>query len=181
MKTEINIKAKTSLEDLAYYKRKRVIEVDVRFQNVHLKKINPLLPFDLFKKNDIFANADMLWQVMQPLGGKESHNYHNLSPQDIIGALNEVSTNPYCVLRIQSDRYIIGTEYVAETGEPLLMVIEIGAGLSLNQDANVNKMVTMYPKGKEDLDHKIENSKYKDVLYWRGKPKPIEEIEESQE
>ena len=59
MNRVLNIRTKASIDDLRFYKNKRITGVDVRFQNTKAKKINTYLPFEIFKKNDLFANADI--------------------------------------------------------------------------------------------------------------------------
>lgn len=43
--------------------KKRLANADVRFQNVHLKKINELIGKQVFTKNDLLMDAGDLWDI----------------------------------------------------------------------------------------------------------------------
>ena len=144
MKTIINIyskKAKTYLEE---FKEKKY-QVDVRLDNVHLKDINKLVGFNLFFKNDLFVGSETLFATMQPKGEDKSHNYHNLSPEDILEALKTIS-RPYCVLENKQNRIAIITSFISHLGTPINIVIELGSNLRGNANASINKLVTLFPR-----------------------------------
>lgn len=139
---------------------------DVKFENVHLKDLNTLIGQNLFSKNDLYANTISLWELMQPIGKKGIHNYHGLTPEDIIDTLATI-TEPYCVIQTEITRYAIMSTSISHFGEPLMVVIEIRGGLNSNIDANINKLVTMFPK--RDIDKTISSKDLKDILYVKPK------------
>ena len=144
MKTIINIyskKAKTYLEEF----KEKEYQVDVRLDNVHLKDINKLVGFNLFFKNDLFVGSETLFATMQPKGEDKSHNYHNLSPEDILEALKTIS-RPYCVLENKQNRIAIITSFISHLGTPINIVIELGSNLRGNANASINKLVTLFPR-----------------------------------
>ena len=156
----INIKVQEhAIEALEYYKNKKVKTIDIRLSNTELKGINKLIGMDMFSKNDLFVNSDTLWSIMQPVGEKDSHNHHGLTPKELVDTFNNF-TNPYCVFVAELGRLGVISTIISESGHPLMVVIEIGAGLISNSDANINKMLTMYPK--DELDKYLESKK---VLY----------------
>lgn len=160
MQKDINIKNKAAAEKaITYYKSKRVRDVDVRLSNTELKQINNLTRIDLFSKNDLFVNSETLWSIMQPIGDKDSHNHHGLTPKELIETFNNL-TDPYCVFVAELGRLGVISTIISESGHPLMVVIEIGAGLIGRIDANINKMLTMYPK--DELDKYLKSKK---VLY----------------
>ena len=106
---------------------------------------------------------------MQPLGGKGSHNYHGLTPEDIYNALKELH-KPKAVIRVEEYRYAIISVELSSFNEPLMIVIQTGAELRGKINANINKVVTMYPKS--DSDEYILKSNQQDVLF----PKPIKKF-----
>ncbi len=99
---------------------------------------------------------------MQPIGESGSHNYHDLSPVDIYSALNNIC-DPYCVFRVKHERYAIIPVYISSFNEPLMIVIEKGAELINKQNANINKIITIYPKS--DVDDYLERLNECDILY----------------
>ena len=48
-----------------------------------------------------------------------------------------------------------------------MVIIEVGAGLDKNINANINKLVTMFPKG--DIERTIKNMDIKNLLYLKSK------------
>ena len=170
MERTINIaNREKAIENLKDYKEKKYVLTDVKFLNVHLREINKLLEFDIFVKNDLFINTISLWELMQPLGDKGGHNYHDLSPEDIVDALSSI-TEPYCILKTEISQYAILSTTISHFGEPLMVIIEVGAGLDKNINANINKLVTMFPK--RDIDKSLEHKDPKDILYKSPKQNP---------
>lgn len=158
----INIRSRSSIAEIQKFKDKRYSLVDVKFENIHLKDINRFVLFNLFDKNDLYINSTTLWELMQPIGDSGSHNYHDLTPEDIYNALNTIN-NPYCVLKVKHERYAVIPVYVSSFDEPLMIVIEKGAELINKQNANINKIVTIYPKS--DFDKYLQNLSEDNVLY----------------
>ena len=170
MNKTINIaNREKAIEDLQNYKEKQYVLTDIRFINVHLREINKLLESDIFDKNDLFINTISLWELMQPIGNKGGHNYHDLSPEDIVDALSSI-TEPYCILKTEISQYAILSTTISHFGEPLMVIIEVGAGLDRNINANVNKLITMFPKG--DIERTIKNMDVKNLLYLKPKQNP---------
>ena len=166
----INIKnKKEAIKSLTLYKEKQYVLTDIRFINVHLREINKLLESDIFDKNDLFINTISLWELMQPIGDKGGHNYHDLSPEDIVDALSSI-TEPYCILKTEISQYAILSTTISHFGEPLMVIIEVGAGLDRNINANINKLITMFPK--RDIDKSLEHKDQKDILYIKPKQNP---------
>ena len=170
MERTINIaNREKAIENLKDYKEKKYVLTDVKFLNVHLREINKLLEFDIFVKNDLFINTISLWELMQPLGDKGGHNYHDLSPENIVDALSSI-TEPYCILKTEISQYAILSTTISHFGEPLMVIIEVGAGLDKNINANINKLVTLFPK--RDIDKSLEHKDPKDILYKSPKQNP---------
>ena len=142
--------------------KEKEYQTEVRFNNVHLKNINKLLGFNLFSKNDLFVDAGTLFELMQPIGGKGKHNYHGLTPGDILESLKNID-NPYCVLENETNRVAIVSSIISHFGDPLMVVIELNAGLTSDAAAKINKMVTMFPRG--DVDEYINKMGVEKVYY----------------
>ena len=126
--------------------KKRLAYADVRFQNVHLKKINDLIGRRVFTKNDLFMDAGGLWDILQEEDGTigRYHHHHGLSPTFIISALSSLQDPELVILECQTHRYIVVT--LSVDGKVVLAVIETDAPLRNNRNANINKLVTLYEK-----------------------------------
>ena len=126
--------------------KKRLAYADVRFQNVHLKKINDLIGRRVFTKNDLFMDAGGLWDILQEEDGTigRYHHHHGLSPTFIISALSSLQDPELVILECQTHRYIVVT--LSVDGKAVLAVIETDAPLRNNRNANINKLVTLYEK-----------------------------------
>lgn len=169
----INIKAKESaIESLEYYKNKKVRLVDIRLSNTNLKMLNKLIRINLFSKNDLYVGSDTLYAIMQPIGGKDKHNFHGLTSKELVQVFNNLA-HPFCVFITDLGRLGIISTILSESGHPLMVIIEIGAGLISNSDANINKMLTMYPKDK--IDKYLSSNKVKKILYTNQKINPEKE------
>lgn len=162
MKKTINIRNKkdaiTALQDF----QEKQYTCDVRFTNVHLKELNTLVHLELFTKNDLFVEAGTLWDLMQPLGDERLHHFHALTPTDIYETLRNI-THPYCVLENSEGRIEILSSIESHFGVPLIVVIELKSGLIVEDSANINKMVTMFPK--RNADQYISKFEIKKVFY----------------
>lgn len=99
---------------------------------------------------------------MQDDDGVDSHNHHGLTPEDILDALNNI-IKPYCIFKSKQNRISIVLSCLSHFGEPLMAVIEIRADLIKEKNANINKLVTMYPKS--DFDKMINTIDSKRLLY----------------
>lgn len=167
VKVIINVKEKEkSINDLDEFRKKKYKEKDVRFTNVDLVKLNRKTRKNIFDKNDLFISSDTLWEIMQEEGGSGIHNYHGLTAEDIIDALNSIN-EPYALFESKHSRYAIVTTTLTHFGEPLMIIVEVGAGLHSNINANINKIVTMYPKS--NIDIMLNGLDKKDVLLVNAK------------
>ena len=163
MQKTINIKkCDEAIETLKQFKEKRYEAINVRLSNTNLKKINPLVKSNLFYKNDLFVSSDTLWEIMQPVGGYGSHHHHGLTPKEIVDVLNSLTT-PYCIYKTENNRYAIVSLIIGESGEPLMIIIEVGASLVEDPNANINKFVTMYPRS--NLNKVIAHMDSSNILY----------------
>ena len=161
MRRKINIgNKKQACLDLKQYKNKHYDSVDIEFTNVHLLKLNDLVGFKLFDKNSLFARSSMLWEAMQPIGDRGRHNYHGLKPNEIIDALSHL-ISPILIYESHDDRYAI-VVISNNNYKYIMMIFELNAGLENDRDANINKLVTIYPKSDiEKTINKIDTEKIK--------------------
>lgn len=161
MLTVINIKSKKAIKEIALFRAKNYALHDIRIKNIELKRINDYLNFRLFYKNDLFINSATLWELMQPLGKSGSHNYHNLTPTDIYYFLLNINS-PSLVYRERFNRIVVASDQPYSSNERLIMIIEVNASLIVNKNANIYKIVTIYPKS--DLEKTIQKLKPSAIL-----------------
>ena len=163
MNKTINIQnKKEAIKALIQYKEREYVLVDIKIENVHLKRLNTLTSSNLFDKNDLYVNSISLNEIMSPDTGEGSHHHHGLTPEEIIDTLANI-TDPYCVIKTKYSRFAIVSTTISHFEEPLMVIIEVGAGLELKEKANINKLITIYPKS--DIDKTIEHTDPRDVLY----------------
>ncbi|MCQ2795259.1 MAG: hypothetical protein MJ214_03540 [Bacilli bacterium] len=149
----INIKNKNeALEILERFKQREQSGVEIKLINVHLCDINDLVGEKIFSKNDLYVTGETLYDVMQPLGGKGHHHFHGITIYEFLDALN-FANKPIGIYTTYRSRYVIATLAVNSTNENIVLVIEKGAGLKNNRDANINKLISIYPK--HNLDNAI--------------------------
>ncbi len=162
MNKTINIQSKKAKSVLKQFKNKRYSSIDIQFENVHLKQLNKLLSSEVFFKNDLFVNSTTLFELMQPVGQSGNHNYHGLLPEDILECLKNL-IEPEYIIESKNNRFIIVPMFCSSYNLPLMVIIEIGAGLSNNKNANINKLVTIYPKS--ELGKYIKSIEANRILY----------------
>ena len=158
----INIKTNKAIKEIREFRDKLFVPIDIRFTNIYLKKLNKIINFELFSKNDLYINSKSLWELMQPIGNTGSHNYHELMPEDIFNALNSI-LEPLAVFKVKNQRYAVVPVYNSSFNEPLMVVIEKDAELMNKQNAKINKIVTIYPKSY--LEKYLEGLDEKDILF----------------
>ena len=153
---------KYAINDLHTYKSNEYVPFDIKITNAHIKDINELTGINLFCKDSLYINSRTLWEIMQPIGGKGNHNYHGLTEDDVYLALESIH-NPYAIISSKNNRYSIISIGVSHFNEQLIVVIEKNASLITNAKANVNKVVTIYPK--DNIKSYIKAKKKKELLY----------------
>ena len=158
----INIKSADALKQITEYKNKLFSMHDIRLENVHMKRINALIKYNLFSKNDLFVNSTGLWEMMQPQGKQGGHHYHDLTPEEVLDALNNI-ISPYCIFKTKQNRLSIILSCVCHKDNPLMAIVEVGVGLIDDEEANINKLVSLYPKS--DIEKIVEKLKPNELLY----------------
>ena len=149
-KNIINLGNKTfALLVLEQLKENDYVPFDVEITNSHITELNELTGKKLFSKASLFVNSNTIHELMQPIGGKGQHNYHGLTPEDIYMALSSIK-DPKYVFIVKNKRYAIISIELSHYKNPLMIVVETGAGTLLNDKANINKVVTIYPKNYVD-------------------------------
>lgn len=138
---------KEAIKAFKTFKTNNYVPFDIELVNSHLKNINNSLNANVFKKSSLFVTSKTLWECSQPLGAKGKHNFHGLSPEEIYNSLHDLQ-NTRCIAIVNESRFVVVTSIIANCGDPIIAVVEVGSSLALNRNANINKLVTLYPKKK---------------------------------
>ena len=135
-----------AIESIESLGQKRMDSADIRFQNVHLRRINELANRVLFAKNDLYVDASGLWDLMQSDKDEKGvrHHHHGLSSSSIARALSCLHDPELVAFDARSFRYLVVT--LSDKGKALLAIIETNAPLRGNRNARINKLVTIYEK-----------------------------------
>lgn len=163
----INIANKSkAIEQIKRYNCKHYESTDIEFRNVHLMQINKICKKRIFDKNNLFVRSSTLWELMQPIGDRGRHNFHGLHAYEIYNALKNLN-NPYSVFVSKESRIAIAT--IVENGDKdkLLLIIELHSGLENDRFANINKLVSLYPKKK--IDNMLIKLNKNDIFYRKTK------------
>ena len=159
----INIKNhREAIAALKQYQDKKYFNQTIRIRNVQLKKINSVLKYIIFDKNDLYIDTETLFEIMQPTGGKGKHNYHGLTPEEILDSLNAIS-EPYCVFEDEFQKYAIITTSLTSNMEQIMVIVAIGSGTYIDYKACVNKIVTIFPK--RNAEKYVDRINPKKILY----------------
>lgn len=169
MKTVINVKEReAAIKDICFFKDNVFPGYDIFFKNINMKEINMVIERRLFTKSELYIDSLTLWEAMQPIGGKGTHNYHGLTPEDIFNALQSI-TNPSIVFVGKYHRYSIVTITMTHFDAPLVLFIEKGAGLRNNRNAKINKIVTMFVNSR--IDKYLANHKEFKIIFEKSEKK----------
>ena len=138
----------SSLKMLKHLKTNKYESLEIRMRNSHIKDLNLLLGRKIFKNDVVYTSASMLWEVMQPLGGRGKHNYHNLTPENVYEALSTMRYSKNVTLSYDN-RYVIVT-LATTIGEISIAVIVTPSGaMKDNRNNYVTKVITIYPYKKK--------------------------------
>lgn len=141
----INIsKKKQALEFFSQFKNKNYGNAEIKIENLHIRNLNAIPEFELFKKNDAYINASVLYKILNN-GVDDTVNYHGLSESQLYDALVSIKTSA-CFFKTKKNRYAILTNVILPDGDPILVIIEINANLKQQFKIKINKIVTVYPK-----------------------------------
>ena len=127
---------------------KDYVPFDVRIINSHIVRLNKIIGKTVFRKDTVYISSNTLWEIMQPLGGRGKHNFHNLKPEDIYNALSSMKKSTK-VEASYDGRYLIITTSVVENNIPLAIVVDPKADLNGKKGVNVTKIITIYPINKK--------------------------------
>ena len=144
METTINIaKRKEALKILKNFKDNIYQNSIVEIENIRLKNINKFFKSTIITRSNCFIESKTLWEIMQPIGNKKSHNFHGLTEEMVFDALNSLS-NPIDAKPSYYGRFLIITIAVEEHGHNLGAIIEPNI-YNITLDKTINKIITIHP------------------------------------
>ena len=142
-------KVDSALKEIETIKNNDYVPFDIRIINSHLLDLNNIIGMKVFKKDALYVNSRTLWEIMQPIGGRGKHHYHELSPKEILEALLKMK-NALEVVPSYDNRYLIITLATISNGTNIAIVLEKDAQIIKDGKKHlVTKVVTMYPKLKK--------------------------------
>ena len=165
MNKRINIGDKEkAINDICQFSQKSYQAVDIEFFNVHLKELNETCGKKIFDKNNLYVRSSTLWELMQPEGSKKTHNFHGLSAENIYEAIKGC-LDPFSIFASHDSRIVVITLVENVREEKLQLIIELHASLENDRSANINKLVSIYPK--KNVENELKKIDAKDVLFMK--------------
>ncbi len=137
-----------ALKLLGKIKNNNYVPFDLRVTNAHLPALNKIIGRNIFRKDVLYVNTQTLWEIMQPIGGRGKHHYHQLSPQEILDALKDIK-NSKDVNESYDGRYLIITLVMHQNDAPIAIILEPHGQLKENVGVDVARVITMYPYNKK--------------------------------
>lgn len=135
---------KSAIETLTLLKENKYENLEIRIYNSHITDLNKTLGKKVFKNNAVYANAIMFWEVMQPVGGKGKHHYHNLSPENLYEALSTLRYSEKVTLSYDN-RYVIVTLATIAGGINIAAIVTPEGHAKQLLKRKVVRIITIYP------------------------------------
>ena len=147
---EINIgNYESAIKVLTVIKENDYVPFDIRITNSHLTRLNKVIGFKLFRKDALYVNSRTLWEIMQPLGGKGKHHYHNLYPDEIFDILLNFNKSNLIIPTHDSRFLVVVISSKCQTKVKYAVIIEPNGTLSGTKGVNVTRIITIYPYNKK--------------------------------
>ena len=141
-------KEKSAIKNIEQIKNNKKRFQDIRIINSHITRLNKVIGKKVFKKDALYISAETLWEIMQPLGGKGKHNYHNLSPVDIYNALRTLKDSKDISVSYDN-RYVIVTLAMVFKGVNIAVIVTTNGFLKGDILNKVTRIITIYPFNKK--------------------------------
>ena len=137
-------KEKSAIKNIEQIKNNKKRFQVIRIINSHITRLNKVIGKKVFKKDALYISAETLWEIMQPLGGKGKHNYHNLSPVDIYNALRTLKDSKDISISYDN-RYVIVTLATIFDEANIVVVVSPNDFLNAHPNVEITKVITIYP------------------------------------
>lgn len=141
-------KEKSAIKNLEQIKNDKKRIQDIRIINNHITRLNKVIGKKVFKKDALYISSETLWEIMQPLGWKGKHNYHNLTPIDIYNALRTLKDSKDISVSYDN-RYVIVTLATIYDDASLVVIVSPNCLLNIYPGTEVTKVITIYPMKKK--------------------------------
>ena len=120
----------------------------IRIINSNIKELNKVIGRKVFKKDALYINSLSLWEIMQPAGGRGTHNYHGLTPEQVYDALSRLQYAKD-VFTSYRDRYIVITDVVFIGDVYLIVIVTPESDVPSQKLKNIITIITIYPSDKD--------------------------------
>ena len=135
---------KSAIESLTLLKENKYEDLEIRLHNTHITDLNKVLGKNVFKNGAVYASGIMFWEIMQPLGEKGKHHYHNLTPENVYKALSTMRYSENVSLSYDN-RYVIITLATIEDGISIAVIVTPEGHTKKLIRRNVVRIITIYP------------------------------------
>lgn len=127
--------------------KEKWVDAEYKVTNLCLTRLNKYCKTNIFRQEIAFINHSTLIDTMKATGGRGRHNYHGLTPTEIVEALSSLKAqkNVYSSKKNNGD-VIIVSSIIAECGYPIIVIIELNACLKNTNITTINKIKSVYPK-----------------------------------
>ena len=156
----INIGNRSKAIDFLNNLEENKSQYEYKVTNLGLTKLNKVCKGKPFSQEIAYIDYSTLRDAMMEVGGKGSHNYHGLTPSEVIDALRSIKdAKKVYESKKNPERCIIVSSIDAECGYPIIVIIALNNPLHSERELRINKIASLYPK--RNLQSFIESLKEK--------------------
>ena len=156
----INIGDRTSAINFLSNLENNKSQNEYKIINLGLTKLNRVCKGKLFRQEAAYVDYSTLKDAMTEVGGKGHHNYHGLTPSEIVDSLRSVkNSGKVYESKNNQDTCIIVSSIIAECGCPIIVIIALNNTLYGEKNLKINKIASLYPK--RNLESFLTNLKLK--------------------
>ena len=143
----INIGNKKEAVEFLNQIKEKWVDSEYKVTNLGLTNLNKYCRTMIFHQEIAYINHSTLIDAMKSTGGRGRHNYHGLTPNEIVEALASLKAQRSVYSsKKNSDDVIIVSSIIAECGYPIIVIIELNASLKNTNITTINKIKSVYPK-----------------------------------
>lgn len=143
----INIGDRTNAIDFLINLENNKSHSEYKITNLGLTKLNKVCKGKPFHQEAAYIDYSTLKDATTEVGGKGHHNYHGLTPTEVVDALRSVKdVGKVYESKENHEMFIIVSSIVAECGYPIIVIIALNNPLHSERNLKINKIASLYPK-----------------------------------
>ena len=156
----INIGDRLSAIDFLSNLESNKSQSEYKITNLGLTRLNKVCKGKPFHQEAAYIDYSTLKDAMTEVGGRGHHNYHGLTPSEIVDALRSIKdVGKVYESKNDPERCVIVSSIIAECGCPIIVIIALNNTLYGEKNLKINKIASLYPK--RNLESFISNLKLK--------------------